>query len=262
MITPSLLQEAPDFSLVPGGPLYQLLRRAHLTGPVLEQLRRRILVITLITWLPLALIGGNLSGVKLTFLHDIEVHVRFLIAVPVLIAAELIVHRRIRIIVKRFVERGIVKSEDMPKFHAAIDAAMRLRNSVPLEVVLLILIHTAGHWIWRSQADLGTARLVRPAGGSQRAPDALRILVRICQHADISTHPAALVSATLHLVPIPVEGCETRSALAACSSRPLGRVWLSGCGHLRFRADPVRGLAIFMAVTTSVRNPTPFCQFR
>jgi hypothetical protein len=98
-----------------------------------------------------------MSVVKLTFLRDIEAHVRFLIAVPVLIAAELIVHRRMRITVKRFVERGIVKTEDMPKFHAAIEAAMRLRNSVPLEVALLILIYTAGHWIWRNQAALGTA---------------------------------------------------------------------------------------------------------
>jgi hypothetical protein len=160
MAPPSLLQESPDFSLVLGGPLYQLLCRVHLSGSALEQLHRRILVGGLVTWLPLALLSRIQcapAGAKLTFLHDIETHVRFLIAVPVLIAAELIVHRRMRITVKRFVERGIVKTEDMPKFHAAIEAAMRLRNSVPLEVALLILIYTAGHWIWRSQANLGTA---------------------------------------------------------------------------------------------------------
>jgi hypothetical protein len=160
MTTPSLLQEAPDFSLVLGGPLYQLLRRAHLTGPALEQVHRRILVAMLTAWLPLALltlIEGNLSSVKLTFLHDIEAHVRFLIAVPSLIAAELIVHRRMRITVNRFVERGIVKSDDMAKFRAALEAAMRVRNSVPLEVALLIFVYTAMHWLWRSQVALGTA---------------------------------------------------------------------------------------------------------
>jgi len=160
MTTASLLQKEPDFSLVLGGPLYQLLRRTHLTGPALEQVHRRVLIAMLTTWLPLALltlIAGNLSGVKLTFLRDIEAHVRFLIAVPVLIAAELIVHRRMRITVKRFVERGIVKSDDMPKFHAALEATMRVRNSVPLEVALLIFVYTAMHWIWRSQVALGTA---------------------------------------------------------------------------------------------------------
>jgi hypothetical protein len=53
-----------------------------------------MLFTALITWLPLALltlIEGNPSDVKLTFLHDIEAHVRFLVAVPVLIEAELIV---------------------------------------------------------------------------------------------------------------------------------------------------------------------------
>src|SRR6266850_1376549 len=160
MTTASLLQKEPDFSLVLGGPLYQLLRRTHLTGPALEQVHRRVLIAMLTTWLPLALltlIEGNLSGVKLTFLRDIEAHVRFLIAVPVLIAAELIVHRRMRITVKRFVERGIVKSDDMPKFRAALEATMRVRNSVPLEVALLIFVYTAMHWIWRSQVALGTA---------------------------------------------------------------------------------------------------------
>jgi hypothetical protein len=37
MTTRSSLQEEPDFSRVLGGPLYQLLRRAHLSGPALEQ---------------------------------------------------------------------------------------------------------------------------------------------------------------------------------------------------------------------------------
>ena len=42
-----------DFSLVLGGPLFQLLRKAHLEGDHLELLKRRLLVITLIAWLPL-----------------------------------------------------------------------------------------------------------------------------------------------------------------------------------------------------------------
>ena len=33
MAVPTPLQEPPDFSLVLGGPLYQMLWRAHLTGP-------------------------------------------------------------------------------------------------------------------------------------------------------------------------------------------------------------------------------------
>ncbi len=158
MTTPT--QEQPDFSLVLGGPFYQLLRRTHLTGPALEQLPRRILFFVLVTWLPLAvlsLIAGNPSGMKLTFLHDIEAQVRFLVAVPVLIAAELIVQRRMRMTIGRFVERGIIQAGDIPRFNAAIEAATRLRNALPLELALVIFVYTVGQWFWRSQSALETA---------------------------------------------------------------------------------------------------------
>ena len=53
MSSDRISQDSPDFSLVPGGPLFQLLRRAHLTDDPLELQRRRIVVIALIAWLPL-----------------------------------------------------------------------------------------------------------------------------------------------------------------------------------------------------------------
>ena len=40
-------KEPPDFSLVLGGPLYQLLVRSRLTTPALELIQRRIVCITL-----------------------------------------------------------------------------------------------------------------------------------------------------------------------------------------------------------------------
>ena len=50
-----------DFSLVLGGPLYQLLRRSRLSGDTLELLHRRMVAIVAIAWLPLlvlALVAG------------------------------------------------------------------------------------------------------------------------------------------------------------------------------------------------------------
>jgi len=156
-----LLQESPDFSLVLGGPLYQLFRRTHVSGNALELLHRRLLAFWLVTWLPLlflSVLGGHARGdaIKVPFLRDLETQVKFLFALPVLIAAELIVHLRVRPVVSQFVERRIVIPEDLPKFHAAINSATRLRNSVALEVALVILVWTFGHWIWRSQIALST----------------------------------------------------------------------------------------------------------
>jgi hypothetical protein len=172
MTKPEILDEPPDFSLVLGGPLFQLYRRAHLSGDALELVRRRVVVVAVITWLPLlllSLIGGHALGdiIKVPFLYDIEVHVRFLIALPILIVAELIVHSRIRPTVKRFVERRIIIAEDMPKFQAAIDSAMRVRNSVTVEVALVILVYTLGQWIWRSNMATEGASWYAMREGSQ-----------------------------------------------------------------------------------------------
>ena len=157
---PAILEERPDFSLVLGGPLYQLFRRAHLAGDALELMRRRVLVLAGVAWVPLlllsALTGRALGTIGIPFLQDIEAHVRFLVALPILIAAELVVHRRMRPAVTRFVERRIVGPEDMPKFHEAIDSTLRIRNSLIAEVGLLVLVYTLGLWVWKSQVALGT----------------------------------------------------------------------------------------------------------
>ena len=159
---PAILQESADFSLVLGGPLYQLFRRAHLSGDTLQLLRRRILIIAAVAWLPLlllsALAGDVLGGAAtIPFFYDIEAHVRFLVVLPILIAAELIVHKRLRPVIRQFVERRLVAPEDLPKFQQAIDSTLRVRNSVVGEVVLLVLVYTVGIWVWRTQIALDAA---------------------------------------------------------------------------------------------------------
>ncbi len=164
-------REVPDFSLVLGGPIFQLLRRSHLSGEGLELLYRRILLITLIAWLPLlplSLFGSPLvEAVRVPFFRDIEAHVRLLVALPVLIAAELIVHLRLRLVVKAFLARRLVLEQDVPKLLAAADSAIRLRNSVPVEFALLFLVFTAGQWIWRSQISVGTVTWYAISSGGQ-----------------------------------------------------------------------------------------------
>ncbi len=154
MPEPEVPQETPDFSLVLGGPLFQLFRRTHLSGAGLELMKRRIVFIALFAWLPLlvlALLSGRAlgGGVKIPFLFDIETHARFLIALPVLIAAEVIVHRHIRPVVQQFMARRMIVAEQVPKFHADIKSAMRVRNSPVVELALLVFVYTLGHWTWR-----------------------------------------------------------------------------------------------------------------
>jgi len=157
------LQEPQDFSLVLGGPLFQLLRRAHLSDDALELARQRIIVISLFAWLPLlalsALEGQLLGGsVAVPFLLDLEVHVKFLLVMPLLIAAELVVHQRMRLIVPQFLERNLIPESAMTRFDAAIASAFRLRNSMLAEVLLIAFVYGVGILIvWRHYTVLATA---------------------------------------------------------------------------------------------------------
>jgi hypothetical protein len=167
--------KAPDFSLVLGGPLFQLFRRAHLSGDTLELLRRRVLVISLIAWLPLlvlsALEGPALGGsATVPFLLDVEVHVKFLVVMPLLLIAEFVVHRRLRFVVKQFLDRNLIAENDLPRFNAAIGSAFWLRNSVLAEVLLIALVYVVGVLIiWRqfSVLSANTWFAVASAEGSK-----------------------------------------------------------------------------------------------
>src|SRR5689334_12306139 len=161
-----------DFSLVLGGPLYQLFRRAHLSGPALEQLWRRLWVITLVAWLPLlvlAVIDGRAMGppTPLPFLRDIEAQVRFLVALPLFIAAEMVVHLRTRSVVAGFLDRGLVRAADVPRYDALIASAMRLRNSIAIEIGLLVIVATVGQWLWRSTIAFGSTSWYAVTEGGQ-----------------------------------------------------------------------------------------------
>ena len=158
-----LLRNPPEFSLVLGGPLFQLFRRAHLTDDVLMMVRQRIIVIALLAWLPLLLLSGlegNLwrGSTGVPFLFDIETHVRFLVALPLLIVAELVVHRRMRPLLKQFLERNMIPANAMARFEAAVASAFRLRNSVLAEMLLIAFVYGVGVLVvWRQYIALDTA---------------------------------------------------------------------------------------------------------
>ena len=145
-------EEPPDFSLVLGGPLFQLLVRSHLATPAFDLLKRRIVFISLFAWLPLMILslidGKAWGGVGLPFLYDIEMHARFLVALPLLIAAEIVVHGRLRLVVEQFIDREIITKEVLPKFKVVIESAMKLRNSVVIELILFIGIFVGGYYLW------------------------------------------------------------------------------------------------------------------
>jgi len=170
-----MLEDPHDFSVVLGGPLFQMVRRAGLSGGALELVRRRVVVISLFAWLPL-LILSVLSGhewgdaVTVPFLKDFDAHARFLLALPLLIVAELVVHQRMRPVVRQFLDRGLISDASRAKFDAAMASARRLRNSAAAEVLIIVFVYLVGIlYIWPRFGGLNVATWAAvPADGGRR----------------------------------------------------------------------------------------------
>jgi hypothetical protein len=169
------LEDPNGFSLVRGGPLYRFWRRIGLAGDAPELLGRRIVVLAALAWVPLFLLSfieGQFWGgsVPLPFLHDFELHIRLLLAMPLLLAAEPFVHGRLQVTVRQFTDRGLVSDETRGQFDAAMTNAMRLRDSTVAELLILAFVYGVGVlFIWRSQALLHvTAWYGTPMGEHQQ----------------------------------------------------------------------------------------------
>jgi hypothetical protein len=156
------MQGERDFSLVLGGPLFQLLRRSHLTDDALLLQRRRVVAFAALAWFPLLLftaVSGTLhGGVAVPFLLDVEVHTKFLLALPLLVVAELVVHQRLARVLRTFQDRHLLPEDAAARVEAAVASAYRWRNSIVAELALIAFVYVVGVSIlWRQYLSLDTA---------------------------------------------------------------------------------------------------------
>ncbi len=151
-----------EFSLIEGGPLARLRRLAG------RKLGVRILVLIAIGWLPVvagALIEGQLfdgSGVADPLLRHFGVHVRLLLAVPLLLFVEVVMDQKLRGIVRNFVDSGLVDDATRPAFAEVLKRAEQLRDSpIGTAFVLLAMAST----LWSSTHGLARAEEMAWTGG-------------------------------------------------------------------------------------------------
>jgi len=78
-----------------------------------------------------------------------------LLALPLLIVAERVVHQRMRPVVRQFNDRGLIPDAARARFDAIVHSAVRLRNSVTAELLLIALVYGVGlHFVWKSRVEL------------------------------------------------------------------------------------------------------------
>jgi hypothetical protein len=131
-----------NFSIVMGGPAYDLLLRMGLLRFSLPNVLRRIAVLVALTWLPLLLLSlrdGLAFGqeVRIPLLYDLATYGRLLLCLPLLIVAEIVIDPAIRLSVNQFVQAGIVQNDVLPKFDSVLMRIQKLRDSKIPEFLLL-----------------------------------------------------------------------------------------------------------------------------
>jgi hypothetical protein len=153
-------RKGKDFSLVLGGPLFRLWLGTRLSGGQLELVRRRIIAPVLLAWMPLLILslaeGHAWSGsLALPFFFDVEQHLRLLLALPLLIFAEVGAHQRILPVVQQFLALGLIPGDARGQFDSAVTSAMRLRNSRAAELLLVAFVYGVGvPYFWRNYVAL------------------------------------------------------------------------------------------------------------
>ena len=172
----SFLRDLDEFSLAKGGPFFKLMVRSRLVAPDFARPARRAIFLALFTWLPIfvlsALQGLALGGsLKVPFLLDFTVSVRFLISVPLLIIAEVVLDGRIRTVIKHFIDSRLVRESDYPRFEAAIGGAFTLRNSLLAEAVIVGVVIVNSVFLRVEYAPSGsTWQMLVSEAGRTRTP--------------------------------------------------------------------------------------------
>ena len=128
------VDEFPELSLMEGGPGDALMKRLRLIRPELGAASARTaIILAAVTWLPLLMFslieGLALSGATIPFLYDIAAYVRFLVAVPILILAEIPIGKRLRAVGKHFLNAGLVPADEQKQFASYAVDTVRFHDS-------------------------------------------------------------------------------------------------------------------------------------
>jgi hypothetical protein len=135
----------PDgFDLVGRGPSFRLAQRFGFNRPDRPRRIRKILLLILVAWVPLVLLSlvvGHTFGdrVAVTLLRDPVILSRFLFVLPLLALAEVVVARSLGVQSRQFLVSGVVPAGEAVKLEVARAEALRLRESVVAEGVILVL---------------------------------------------------------------------------------------------------------------------------
>lgn len=132
----------PSVSLVRGGPFYRAQKAVRLIDSNHWYLGRRIVIAISVGWVPLVLLTlfSNPSAVP-GLLYEYPINVRMLIAVPVLLAGQLLMENIFRRIVHHIHEASLLTPAGMNSLDQTLFTLTRWRDSSIPEFVMVIAIY-------------------------------------------------------------------------------------------------------------------------
>ena len=144
------------------GGLLQLIQR-WMRGPESTDfpIPTQIAITVVVLWLPLVVLSlfeGSLigTGVAVPLFSDLVPHVRLLIAIPLLLVADVVIDPAATTAMQDLEISGVVPDREQPRFQAARDKLRRARDSVWPDVVIILL---AFGFMWSYKPGYGDAAL-------------------------------------------------------------------------------------------------------
>jgi len=140
------LEQEFGLSLVRGDLAFRVQQRLGLIPEGGLGLVRRALFWSLFAWLPIAAWAvatgrAGMDAAQEPLPAHFGIHVRFLVAVPLLILAEGAVHKTLQSLLRQFVASGVIPPAEMPRFRETIGRIARLRDaSLPWIAILAIAL--------------------------------------------------------------------------------------------------------------------------
>ena len=147
-------RDAPrQFSLSAGG--LMALAQRWIRGPESPDfaIPTQILITVVLLWLPLVLLSlfeGSLSGTNVDqpLMSDIVPHVRFLIAIPLLLVADLAIDPAIHSAARDLETSGVIPNAELPRFETALTRMRGARDSRWPDVIIVLLAFS-GTWLFK-----------------------------------------------------------------------------------------------------------------
>ena len=158
-------------SLIRGGSFYRVQEKARLIGPHTWGLQRRLPLALAIAWLPLPILAATHGGVDdlRALLIDYRVYARALIAIPLLLVAQVTMETRFREMAQYFLDANIIRVTDFSRFREIMQRTRRLRDATLPEFIIIVAVYVQVGYLVES-GRLGSVAWAVDAGSGSVTP--------------------------------------------------------------------------------------------